>query len=76
MGAWEYVRPLLSELVRNRWRLRYIGRARSSSPSEGSTARHLHNQEAIVHQTFSTRLAEGEEDMVLVENIAGNSRRR
>ena len=76
MGAWEYARPLLSELVRNRWRLRYIGRARSSSPAEGSTARHVHNQEAIVHQAFSSKLAVGEEDMVLVENIAGNSRRR
>jgi 2-oxoglutarate dehydrogenase E1 component len=76
MGAWEYARPLLSELVRNRWHLRYIGRARSSSPAEGSTARHVHNQGAIVHQAFSSRLAVGEEDMVLVENIAGNSRRR
>ncbi len=76
MGAWEYVRPILSELVRNRWRLRYIGRSRSSSPAEGSSARHALNQEAIVHQAFSPRLAEGEEDMVLVENVADNSGRK
>ena len=57
MGAWGYVRPLLSELVRNRWRLRYIGRSRSSSPAEGSNIRHMRNQEAIVHQAFSSRLA-------------------
>jgi 2-oxoglutarate dehydrogenase E1 component len=73
MGAWEFVRPMLSELVRNKWRLRYIGRSRSSSPAEGSAARHALNQEAIVQQTFSARLAEREEDMVLVENIAEGS---
>ncbi len=76
MGAWEYARPFLSELVRNRWSLRYIGRSRSSSPSEGSAVRHLHNQAAIVQQAFSPRLSVGEADMVLVENVAGNSGRR
>jgi 2-oxoglutarate dehydrogenase E1 component len=76
MGAWEFVRPMLSELLRNRWRLRYIGRSRSSSPAEGSTARHALNQEAIVEKAFSIRLAEREEDMVLVENIAEGSGRR
>jgi 2-oxoglutarate dehydrogenase E1 component len=76
MGAWVFVRPLLSELVRNRWRLRYIGRSRSSSPAEGSTARHALNQEAIVQKAFSIRLAEREEDMVLVENVAEGSGRR
>lgn len=73
MGAWESVRPLLSELVRNRWRLRYIGRSRSSSPAEGSAARHALNQEAIVQKSFSIQLAEQEEDMVLVEDIAEDS---
>jgi 2-oxoglutarate dehydrogenase E1 component len=73
MGAWEFLRPMLSELVRNRWQLRYIGRSRSSSPAEGSTARHTLNQEAIVEKAFSTRLAEQEEDMVLVEDVAEGS---
>ena len=36
MGAWQFVRPLLEELIGDRCPLRYIGRARSSSPSEGS----------------------------------------
>ena len=76
MGAWEFVRPMLSELVRNRWRLRYIGRSRGSSPAEGSAARHALNQEAIVQQTFAARLAEREEDMVLVENVADSPGRR
>ncbi|TAM83976.1 MAG: 2-oxoglutarate dehydrogenase E1 component [Acidobacteria bacterium] len=75
MGAWEFVRPMLSELVRNRWALRYIGRSRSSSPAEGSTARHAVNQDAIVKKAFSIQLAEQEEDMVLVENIAEGSGR-
>ncbi len=73
MGAWEFLRPILSDVVRNRWPLRYIGRSRSSSPAEGSAARHALNQEAIVQQAFSARLAEREEDMVLVENVADGS---
>ncbi len=76
MGAWGFVRPMLSELVRNKWRLRYIGRSRSSSPAEGSAARHALNQVAIVQKAFSIRLAEQEEDMVLVEDIAEGAGRR
>jgi 2-oxoglutarate dehydrogenase E1 component len=52
MGAWEFMRPLLLELLGDRWPLRYIGRARASSPSEGSAAWHQLNQKALVEQTF------------------------
>ena len=52
MGAWEFVRPLLEQLIDGRWPLRYIGRARNSSPSEGSSAWHAANQRAIVEQVF------------------------
>ena len=52
MGAWEFVRPLLEELIDDRCPLRYIGRARSSSPSEGSAAWHQLNQKALVEQAF------------------------
>ena len=52
MGAWEFVRPLLEQLIDGRWPLRYIGRVRNSSPSEGSAAWHGANQRAIVAQTF------------------------
>ncbi|MEZ5283753.1 MAG: 2-oxoglutarate dehydrogenase E1 component [Vicinamibacterales bacterium] len=31
MGAWEFARPLLEQLIDGRWPLRYIGRARNSS---------------------------------------------
>jgi 2-oxoglutarate dehydrogenase E1 component len=52
MGAWEFVRPRLEELIGNRCPLRYIGRARNSSPSEGSSAWHQLNQKALIEQAF------------------------
>ena len=52
MGAWEFVRPLLEQLIDGRWPLRYIGRVRNSSPSEGSATWHGANQRAIVAQAF------------------------
>jgi len=52
MGAWEFMRPLLDELLADRYPLRYIGRARNSSPSEGSSAWHQVNQKALVDLAF------------------------
>jgi len=52
MGAWEFMRPLLDELLADRYPLRYIGRARNSSPSEGSSAWHQVNQKALVELAF------------------------
>jgi len=52
MGAWEFVRPLLEELIGDRCPLRYVGRARSSSPSEGSAAWHQLNQKVLIEQAF------------------------
>jgi 2-oxoglutarate dehydrogenase E1 component len=52
MGAWEFVRPRLEELIGNRCPLRYVGRVRNSSPSEGSSAWHQLNQKALVEQAF------------------------
>jgi 2-oxoglutarate dehydrogenase E1 component len=52
MGAWEFMRPLLEELIADRCPLRYIGRARSASPSEGSLAWHQLNQRAIIERAF------------------------
>jgi 2-oxoglutarate dehydrogenase E1 component len=52
MGAWEFMRPLLSELIAGRCPLRYIGRPRSESPSEGSAARHQINQKQLVDSAF------------------------
>ena len=52
MGAWEFVRPRLEQLIGNRYPLHYIGRARNSSPSEGSASWHHQNQKALVEQAF------------------------
>jgi 2-oxoglutarate dehydrogenase E1 component len=56
MGAWEFARPLIEEMLRGRRPLRYVGRPRSASPSEGSAAWHTVNQRAIVEQAFKARL--------------------
>jgi 2-oxoglutarate dehydrogenase E1 component len=55
MGAWSFARPLLEELIGGRVPLRYVGRARSASPAEGSTAWHQLNQKALVEQAFGSR---------------------
>jgi 2-oxoglutarate dehydrogenase E1 component len=52
MGAWEFMRPRLMELMAGRWPLRYIGRPRRASPAEGSSAWHKRNQKAISQQAF------------------------
>jgi 2-oxoglutarate dehydrogenase E1 component len=52
MGAWEFARPLLQELLPKRIPLRYVGRARSSSPAEGSAAWHAANQKALIKRAF------------------------
>jgi len=52
MGAWEFVRPLLEELLDGRCPLRYVGRAPSSSAAEGSAAWHQVTQRALVERVF------------------------
>jgi 2-oxoglutarate dehydrogenase complex dehydrogenase (E1) component-like enzyme len=54
MGAWEFVRQPLEGLVGGR-RFAVIARPRSSSPSEGSAARHAQNQERLIAQAFEVR---------------------
>ena len=69
MGAWEFVRPLLEQLIDGRWPLRYIGRVRNSSPSEGSAAWHALNQRAIVEQAFEEKAAPVDADRVLSKQV-------
>ena len=52
MGAWQYIRFQLEELIDGRWPLRYIGRPRRASPAEGSTTWHNRNQRAITEHAF------------------------
>jgi 2-oxoglutarate dehydrogenase E1 component len=77
MGAWEFMRPLLEELIAERAPLRYIGRTRSSSPSEGSSAWHQLNQRVLVEQAFDLQSHASEGSMVLskpVRRLTGSKR--
>jgi 2-oxoglutarate dehydrogenase E1 component len=69
MGAWEFVRPLLEELIDGRYPLRYIGRARTASPSEGSAAWHQLNQKALVERIFDLGSHRDEPSMVLSKQV-------
>ena len=72
MGAWEFMRPLIEERIGGRCPLRYIGRARSSSPSEGSAAWHQLNQKVLVEQAFDLNYSRSEPSMVL-SKISGRA---
>jgi 2-oxoglutarate dehydrogenase E1 component len=52
MGAWDFVRPALDGLAGSR-RLAVLARPRSSSPAEGSAARHAFNQERLINKAFA-----------------------
>jgi 2-oxoglutarate dehydrogenase E1 component len=52
MGAWEYMRSRLGELIEGRWPLHYVGRAASSSPGEGSATWYAANQRALIEQAY------------------------
>lgn len=53
MGAWTFVAPRLRDLLRNRLPLRYIGRTRRASPSEGSHEWHVREQARIIEAAFN-----------------------
>ena len=65
MGAWNFARWNILELLNGRLPLRYIGRKRSSSPAEGSATLHAARQEAIVRfaLTFGRQAKHEEEKM-------------
>lgn len=52
MGAWAFMWPRLTRLSAGRWPVRYVGRAASSSPAEGSSAWHADNQMRLITQAF------------------------
>ena len=52
MGAWEFVRSSLEGLAASR-RLSVLARPRSSSPAEGSAARHAKNQEELLRTALA-----------------------
>lgn len=69
MGAWEFARPLLESIAGSKIPLRYIGRVRNSSPSEGSSSWHAVNQRAIVDQVFEAKTEAREADRVLSKQV-------
>ena len=56
MGAWDFVRSLVEGLVGSR-RFAVLARPKSSSPAEGSAARHAQNQERLLARAFEWRAA-------------------
>jgi 2-oxoglutarate dehydrogenase E1 component len=69
MGAWEFVRPLLEDMIGGRWPLRYIGRARSASPAEGSATWHQLNQKALVERALEVQAETTEAPLVLSKQV-------
>ncbi|MDE3180732.1 MAG: 2-oxoglutarate dehydrogenase E1 component, partial [Acidobacteriota bacterium] len=65
MGSWEFVRLQLARLIDGRCPLHYIGRPRSSSPAEGSSAWHALNQERLITQAFDVSHVRTEETVLL-----------
>jgi 2-oxoglutarate dehydrogenase complex dehydrogenase (E1) component-like enzyme len=52
MGAWEFIRTPLDEIIAGRWPLTYIGRPPSSSPAEGSATWYAATQQALLKQAY------------------------
>jgi 2-oxoglutarate dehydrogenase E1 component len=69
MGAWEFIRPLLEIAIGGRCPLRYIGRARAASPSEGSAAWHQLNQKALIEQALEIHTDGAEAPLVLSKRV-------
>lgn len=53
MGAWDYLRPRLRNLITGRWPLYYVGRPPSSSPAEGSFTWYQVNQKNLIENAYS-----------------------
>ncbi len=70
MGAWDFVRPLIEDLLGGRRiALRYVGRTRSASPSEGSTAWHLLTQRALIEQVLDRADVQVGDPLVLSKRV-------
>jgi len=52
MGAWNYLRPRLRQLMEDRLPLHYVGRPESSSPAEGSSTLYRINQQSLIEHAF------------------------
>ncbi|HEX8770562.1 MAG TPA: multifunctional oxoglutarate decarboxylase/oxoglutarate dehydrogenase thiamine pyrophosphate-binding subunit/dihydrolipoyllysine-residue succinyltransferase subunit, partial [Acidimicrobiales bacterium] len=52
MGAWPFVHDRLHRLLRDRFELRHVSRARSASPATGSQTVHLHEQQELLDRAL------------------------
>jgi 2-oxoglutarate dehydrogenase E1 component len=68
MGAWDWVRGQLVETIQDQFSLRYLGRVRSASPSEGSSAC------ALVLRVQARR--RGLRGLLVAQGLSGPGRRR
>ncbi len=59
MGAWQYIRPHLEQVVAGRWPLRRVTRARSASPAEGSSSLHAFIQRRLIERAFTAHQEPG-----------------
>lgn len=69
MGAWDFMRPRLEEIIRGQRPLHYVGRPASASPAEGSGSVYAANQRALVKQAFQKDQANPTEARVEVVRI-------
>jgi len=53
MGAWFFVQPVLSDLLRMGQRLHYVGRNAAASPATGSARLHEQEQTTLLNAAFS-----------------------
>jgi 2-oxoglutarate dehydrogenase E1 component len=68
MGAWPFMRRRLTRMLDGRLPVNYIGRPRSSSPAEGSSAWHALNQAMIVKQAYDLSESRAEESILSKES--------
>jgi 2-oxoglutarate dehydrogenase E1 component len=69
MGAWQFMRPNLEDALDGRCPLRYVGRARSASASEGSMAWHTVNQKTLIAEAFQPAEERRQTNMVLSKQV-------
>ena len=55
MGAWDFVRSYLDEVIPESCDLDYVGRDEAASPATGSGQVHLAEQQEIVSQALDLR---------------------
>lgn len=55
MGAWDFIRPFLRQLLPKKTSPNYIGRSRSASPAAGSFALHQQQHKALIEALFGKK---------------------